>query len=56
LYALALQVDPDLASDQFWELAFQTGKLLEVISAGRMDKIDKLIYPQAIIAGWHNPM
>jgi membrane protease YdiL (CAAX protease family) len=50
LFALSLQVDPDLTLDQFWELAFQTAEPLEVFHDGTMYKIGKLVDPQALIA------
>jgi membrane protease YdiL (CAAX protease family) len=50
LYALAVQVDPSLTLDQFWELAFSTAEPLEVMHKGTTYKIGKLINPPALIA------
>jgi hypothetical protein len=50
LYALAVQVDPNLTLDQFWKLAFSTAEPLEVMHAGTTYKIGKLINPPALIA------
>ncbi len=49
LYALALQVDPGLTLDRFWELAFQTAIPLEVSHDGTMYKIGKLVDPRGLI-------
>lgn len=48
VYALALQVDPTLSFDDFWQLALETGKPL---AYGDYDDIGRVIDPSSIIEG-----
>jgi membrane protease YdiL (CAAX protease family) len=50
LYALALQADPALTPERFWQIAFDTAVPLEVDRNGTPRRIGKLVNPQGIIA------
>jgi hypothetical protein len=50
LYALALQVDPELSGERFWELAMATGRTRVIDSGDRRRSLGRIVQPEALIA------
>jgi hypothetical protein len=50
VFALAIQVNPDIKLSRFWELAFQTADPIQSSPDGTLLQIGKLIDPPALIA------
>lgn len=49
VYALAVQVDPTITPEQFWSLAMQTGRTIELDYDGAMMPFGPIIDPVALI-------
>jgi hypothetical protein len=49
VYALAAQVDPDITPDQFWALAFETGRSVEIEHEGQTYTLGTILDPVALI-------
>ena len=50
LYALAVQVDPQMTPERFWSLALETGREIEVEHEGRRRMLGPIADPVALIA------
>ena len=49
VYALSVQVDPEITPDKFWEVAMKTGKAIELKHDGKIMTLGPIINPAAII-------
>jgi hypothetical protein len=49
VYALAVQVEPAITPDQFWSLAMQTGRTIELDHNGETVPLGPIIDPVALI-------
>jgi hypothetical protein len=49
MYALAVQVKPDITPEQFWETALQTGKTIQLKHDGREYQFGVILDPLALI-------
>ncbi|WP_209466367.1 hypothetical protein [Symbiobacterium terraclitae] len=49
IYALGLQVDPDLSPERFYQAALETGSYTEFEHAGRTYRLGPIINPPALI-------
>lgn len=49
MYALAVQVEPTITPDGFWDAALQTGRVVEVEHEGRMFSLGTIVDPVALI-------
>lgn len=49
LYALAVQVDPTITPDRFWETTIQTGRVVEVEHGGHSFSLGTIVDPVALI-------
>jgi len=50
VYALALQVQPELTPQNFWKLAFRTGRNIPIQQAGKQYTLGVILDPLALIA------
>ncbi len=50
MYALAVQVDPDVTPEEFWSTALATGKTTQIAHAGKTYSLGVILDPQALIA------
>jgi hypothetical protein len=50
LYALALQVDPQLTGEAFWELALETGRTRTIANGERRLPLGPIADPEALVA------
>ena len=48
-YALAVQVDPDITPEQFWETALETGRTIPIQHGGKEYEFGVILDPQALI-------
>ncbi len=51
VYALAVQVDPTVTPDRFWELAMQTGRTIQLQHEGQSYSLGPILDPVALIDG-----
>jgi hypothetical protein len=49
VYALAVQADPSITPEQFWDIAMQTGRHITIEHEGESFQCGPIIDPQAII-------
>ena len=49
MYALAVQVKPDITPDEFWATALQTGTTIQVQKDGKSYDLGPILNPQALI-------
>jgi hypothetical protein len=49
MYALAVQVDPNITPERFWSLAIETGRKIEIEHAGEMVSLGPILDPVALI-------
>jgi hypothetical protein len=49
-YALAVQVKPEITPEEFWKLALETGKTVQVQHDGKSYPLGIILDPQALIA------
>jgi len=49
LYALAVQVDPTITPDRFWDTALHTGRVIEIEHEGRTFSLGTIVDPVALI-------
>jgi hypothetical protein len=49
MYALVVQVDPSITPDEFWELAMETGEMIELEHEGEMFLLGPILNPSALI-------
>ena len=49
VYALAVQVDPDITPEQFWETALETGRTTQIQHDGKEYEFGVILDPQALI-------
>jgi subtilisin family serine protease len=49
-YALAVQVKPEITPEEFWKLAIETGKTIQVQHEGKTYPLGVILDPQALIA------
>ncbi|MCP4644339.1 MAG: hypothetical protein GY851_28105 [bacterium] len=49
LYALAVQVDPDVTPDRFWRLAMSTGRTVTVVRDGKEHSLGPIVDPVALV-------
>jgi hypothetical protein len=54
VYALAVQVEPEITPDQFWSLAMQTGRTIELDHNGETIPLGPIIDPVALIGALQN--
>lgn len=50
VYALAAQVNPQITPEQFWSLAVQTGRPLDISHEGKSFRLESIVDPTALIA------
>ncbi len=50
IYALACQVDPEITPEQFWSIALQTGKTIQIEHDGAQYSFGIILDPQNLIA------
>lgn len=50
VYALACQVKPDITPEDFWEVAYSTGRVVEFEKDGKTYRMDRVMDPAALIA------
>ena len=50
MYALAAQVDPGITPDEFWSLAMETGRTIQVTHNGKTYPLGPILDPVALIA------
>jgi hypothetical protein len=50
MYALAIQVKPDITPEEFWETALKTGKTIQLQRDGKDYEFGVILDPQALIA------
>jgi hypothetical protein len=50
MYALAVQVKPDITPEEFWDTALKTGKTIQLQHDGKDYKFGVILDPQALIA------
>jgi subtilisin family serine protease len=48
-YALAAQVKPTITPNEFWQLALQTGKTIEINHAGKIFRLGRILDPTALM-------
>jgi hypothetical protein len=48
-YALAVQVDPNITPDEFWEAALKTGRAIHILHVGKEYELRVILDPQALI-------
>ncbi|HEX2992948.1 MAG TPA: S8/S53 family peptidase [Anaerolineales bacterium] len=48
-YALAVQIDPDITPEEFWETALETGRTTQIQHDGREYEFGVILNPQALI-------
>lgn len=49
MYALGIQVRPDITSDTFWDTALKTGRTIQIGHDGKDYKFGVILDPQALI-------
>jgi hypothetical protein len=49
-YALAAQVKPTITPKEFWQLALQTGKTIEINHAGKIFRLGRILDPTALMS------
>ncbi len=49
MYALAVQVKPDITPEEFWETALETGRTIPIQHNGRAYELGVILDPQALI-------
>jgi hypothetical protein len=49
MYALAVQVKPDITPQEFWDIALKTGKTIPLQHAGKEYQLGVILDPQALI-------
>ena len=49
IYALAVQVDPEITPDRFWSLAMETGRIIQLEHEGEMILFGPILDPAALI-------
>jgi hypothetical protein len=49
VYALAVQADPSITPEQFWDIAMQTGRHITIEHEGESSSLGPIIDPPAII-------
>jgi subtilisin family serine protease len=54
IYALAVQVNPKITPEEFWETAMNTGKTLQVQRDGKAHELGVILDPQALIEALEN--
>jgi subtilisin family serine protease len=54
IYALAVQVKPDITPEAFWETALQTGRTIQIQHDGKDYKFGVILNPQALIKAIKN--
>lgn len=50
MYALAVQIDPEVTPEKFWATALETGRTIQIEHDGRIYSFGKILDPQALIA------
>jgi hypothetical protein len=50
MYALAVQVKPDITPEEFWDTALKTGKTIQLQHDGKEYEFGVILDPQALIA------
>jgi hypothetical protein len=50
MYALAIQVKPDVTPEEFWKLALETGKTTQIQHDGKSYSLGIILDPQALMA------
>ncbi|MEA5040459.1 MAG: S8/S53 family peptidase [Clostridiaceae bacterium] len=50
VYALACQVKPDITPEEFWEVAYSTGKVVKFEKDRKVYRMDRVMDPAALIA------
>jgi hypothetical protein len=54
MYALAVQVKPDITPEEFWEVALKTGRTIPIQHEGKEYQFGVILDPQALIAELKN--
>ncbi|KAA3648469.1 MAG: hypothetical protein DWQ07_01515 [Chloroflexi bacterium] len=54
VYALTAQVDPDITPEQFWAVAMETGRVIELQHNGESVLLGPIIDPVALISSLQN--
>jgi hypothetical protein len=54
VYALAVQVKPDIAPEEFWSTALQTGRTIQIQHGGKDYEFGVILDPQALIEALKN--
>jgi len=49
MYALAVQVKPDITPEEFWAIALKTGKTIQLQHDGKEYEFGVILDPQALI-------
>jgi hypothetical protein len=49
MYALAVQVKPDITPEEFWYAALKTGRIIHIQHDGKAYELAKVLDPQALI-------
>ncbi len=49
MYALAVQVDPGITPEEFWETALETGRTIPIQHGGKEYEFGVILDPQALI-------
>jgi hypothetical protein len=49
LYALAVQVDPTITPDRFWDMALKTGRTIQIKHEGKDHSFGTIVDPPALI-------
>jgi hypothetical protein len=50
MYALTVQVKPDITPDEFWDTALKTGQTIQLQHNGKEYEFGVVLDPQALIA------
>jgi hypothetical protein len=50
VYALAAQVEPAITPDEFWQLALQTGRTIELKHGGKKYQFGPILDPISLVA------
>jgi hypothetical protein len=53
MYALAVQVDPTVTPDRFWETAIRTARTVQIDHEGEMYPPGTILDPPALIRSLH---
>ena len=49
MYALAVQVKPEITPEEFWKTALRTGRTIQIIHDGREYELGVILDPQSLI-------